>query len=139
MNADRIFAPRQESVRQSRRFIADAVRDLPRDVRDQIVLMVSELATNALIHGAGGFAMTVERTATDLRVSVVDQGEADPRQGPSLRSPRPDEPHGRGLRIVDKLADEWGTGAAPFGIGQVVWFRVALSDRRERQEQPTPA
>ena len=88
---------------------------------------------------AGGFAMTVERTATDLRVSVVDQGGRTPGRDRRCDRRARIEPHGRGLRIVDKLADEWGTGAAPFGIGQVVWFRVALSDRRERQEQPTPA
>jgi anti-sigma regulatory factor (Ser/Thr protein kinase) len=137
VNADRIFVASQESVGQSRRFVADAIGDLPREVRDQIVLMVSELATNALVHAAGGFRMTIDRTADDLRVAVADQGGAGGREGPQVRSPRSDEPHGRGLRIVDKLADEWGTAEVPFGVGQVVWFRVGLDDRRPRQEQPT--
>lgn len=139
MSAHRVFAAKQASVGESRRFVADSVGDLPRDVREQIVLMVSELATNTLVHAAGGFQMTIERTAYDIRVSVVDEGRAGGREGPSVRSPRPDEPHGRGLRIVQKLADAWGTTEAPWGGGQVVWFRVVLADQRRRLEQATPA
>ena len=123
MNARRTFADSEESVRESRRFVSDLIADLPSDVQDAVALMVSELATNALIHAMTGFEVRVERTAGDLRVSVTDKGDGVP----SARSPGPSEPHGRGLLIVNELADEWGTNRAFADAGTTVWFRLRLS------------
>ena len=138
MNEERRFVAAEESVGASRRFVSDVIGDLPREVRDPIVLMVSELVTNALVHATGGFRMRMERTGTELRVSVFDGGDGIGWGAPSMQSPRLDDPQGRGLRIVDRLSDEWGTSDAPDGVGHLVWFRVLLVGQRPRRGQPTP-
>lgn len=65
-------------------------------------LLVSELATNAVRHGAGEITLDIHVEAGDLCVAVEDQGQ----EQPTLRPPGPDG--GYGLRLVDQLADDWG-------------------------------
>ncbi len=122
MTIRRLFAAAPESVGQSRRFVADALAGLPEDVRGTVVLMVSELATNALVHATSDFELAIDQTPAFIRVEVSDaSGES-----PELRSPTSREPHGRGLRIVDELSDEWGTTDASDRPGKSIWFKVAL-------------
>ena len=45
-----------------------------------------------------------------------------------MRAPSHDEPTGRGLRIVDRLADEWGIGDGSAGTS--VWFVVRVDAER---------
>jgi anti-sigma regulatory factor (Ser/Thr protein kinase) len=118
----REFPHSQRSVADSRRFVRDAVGDLPTEMRDAIALMTSELATNALVHTDGGFQMTIERTEERLQVSVADRSE----QLPSLLAPEPSEIHGRGIRIVRDLSDAWGSSDES-GEGKIVWFQVNLA------------
>ncbi len=54
-------------------------------------------------------------------VSVTDQEDGTP----ALQSPDPNEPHGRGLRIVEALSDEWGISSNAIA-GKSVWFRMSL-------------
>ena len=118
------FVAADESVGAARTFVAGMMVDAPADVRDSVALMVSELATNALVHAAGGFEVSVERSDGTVFVSVSDRGEGTP----VLQAPPSSEPHGRGLRIVDQLADDWGISPLPDGDrrGKTVWFRLAL-------------
>lgn len=87
-------------------------------VSDTVVLAVSELTTNAVVHGAG--PVTVTLTATDDRVRVhVENG------GAGHLVMRPLEPGRRvdgrwGLHLVDTLADDWGVDLVGATIG--VWF-----------------
>jgi anti-sigma regulatory factor (Ser/Thr protein kinase) len=120
------FAASQESVGAARRFVSEVIADLTPELQDAVILMVSELATNALIHAASGFELTIDRTKARLRVSVADLGPGIP----SLQSPPSREPHGRGLRIVEQLSDEWGTSEAP-KKGKAVWFRLNLAPAAE--------
>ena len=106
----------------SRQFVGNAVTDLGTDVRDAAVLMVSELATNAIVHAGSGFEVGIERTATCLRVEVTDIGAGEPK----LQSPPSSEPHGRGLRIVQELADQWGMDHGASRPGKTVWYEVRL-------------
>ena len=83
------------------------------------VLLVSELVTNAMRHGGEPIRLVANITASGLRVEVYD-GNVD--AFPAIRDLRPDAPGGRGLRLVDALADRWGTIAA--GEGKCVWFEI---------------
>ena len=103
----------------ARRFATEALSDLPLEVREMVELMVSELATNGVRHGQTSFELTVDRTQDELRIEVSDNGGGVP----SMRSPTPDEPSGRGLRIVDLLAGDWGVNQRP-GEGKTVWFTL---------------
>ena len=117
----RAFESSEESVGAARRFVGDMVTDAALEVRDSVSLMVSELSTNALVHASSGFDVTVERSASAVFVSVSDRGGGTP----MLQSPESTEPHGRGLRIVDALSDEWGVSSSP-GAAKSVWFRMSL-------------
>ncbi|MGW7288492.1 ATP-binding protein [Streptomyces sp. NPDC054847] len=88
---------------------------------DDITLCVSELATNALVHGVPpgrGYLLRL-RLSEDgtLRVEVHDSGGGRP----GVRTP--DGESGRGLLLVAALADRWGIG--PREPGKVVWCEFA--------------
>ena len=87
------------------------------------VLLVSELVTNAMRHGGAPIRLVADITASGLRVEVYD-GNSD--AFPAIRDIRPDAPGGRGLRLVDALADRWGTERG--GRGRQVCL---VRDRRE--------
>ena len=122
MTVRRRLEASDESVRAARGFVAGLIADAPVDVQDSVSLMVSELATNALIHAASGFEVCVDRGDLTVLVSVSDRGDAGM---PRLQAPTSSEPHGRGLRVVDALSDEWGV-ITTWDQGKTVWFRISL-------------
>jgi anti-sigma regulatory factor (Ser/Thr protein kinase) len=86
------------------------------DRADDVSLCVSELATNALVHGVPpgrGFLLRVRYDGAVLRVEVHDSGSGWPCLAEGAGE------GGRGLRIVDALADKWGVGHRD--PGKVVW------------------
>ena len=94
--------------------------------RDDVLLLVSEIAANAVRHSASGdggeFEVTVSVTGGLARIEVGDQGGAsEPRL--TGEDGAPDAPTGgRGLQIVDALASKWGHAGDE--LGRVVWFEV---------------
>ena len=122
MSATRTFSADPESVPAARRFVLGAVGRLPREIGESVALMVSELATNAILHGQTDFEIDVELTEESLLVAVTDGG----RGSPEVQQPAVTEMHGRGLMIVQSLADEWGVTGVSGGIGKTVWFRLRL-------------
>ncbi len=97
------------------------ISDAPVEVREAVAVMVSELSTNAVVHAASAFDVVVDRSASTVVVAVTDWGEGSP----ELQSPGSTEPHGRGLRIVEALSDEWGIDATPDET-KTIWFRLYL-------------
>lgn len=83
-------------------------------------LLASELITNALRHGSGCITLLVTRSAHSVRVDVADESRLEP----TPRSARPEDENGRGLLIVETLADEWGMESLPQGGGKTVWFSL---------------
>ena len=77
--------------------------------------MVSELVSNALLHGTGVIRLRIEGNGDGVRVEVSDQGNVS-----LAPSPTPGAHGGWGLRIVDELADDWGVREG----STKVWFRV---------------
>lgn len=92
-------------------------------VLNDVLLCVSELATNAVRHGvpAGG-ALLVKVGADEHRVRV-ECHDAN-RRRPRLRHPADDDQTGRGLLLVEAIASRWGTDERPFG--KYVWFELDL-------------
>lgn len=88
---------------------------------DEVVVMASELVANVLGHTGSAANVTVTAERERLRVGVAD----DSNSLPVLRPADPLVVGGNGLRIVDVLADDWGTIAHP-GDGKEVWFTRRL-------------
>ena len=84
-------------------------------------LLVSELVSNALVHGLGDATLIAEITKTHLHVEVLDS-ESTVTLTPLPRDATREG--GRGLAIVDELATAWGV--EPRLVGKAVWFDLAL-------------
>lgn len=88
---------------------------------DEVVVMASELVANVLGHTDSAANVTVTAEPEHLRVAVADSS-ADL---PVLRPADPRRLGGNGLRIVDVVADDWGTINHPDN-GKEVWFTRRL-------------
>ena len=108
------------SVARIRRFTVEASRTTAPDVdADTVALLVSEVATNALVHGDGMVRVRVAATATGLRVEVHD----DSPSLPARRRATPMDEGGRGIALVEALSSGWGADRT--GEGKTVWFEVS--------------
>jgi anti-sigma regulatory factor (Ser/Thr protein kinase) len=121
MKAEHHFAGSATSVRAARAFVTETLLDAPKAAVDDAVLIVSELAANAVTHADSGFTLCVEQTPSHVRIEVRDLGGGVPQR----RQPRADEPYGRGLHIVNELALDWGVSLNPEG-GKSVWVELPL-------------
>ena len=92
--------------------------------REDLLLVVSELVTNAVVHGAEPIRVTMVRVPERVRVEVTDGAAASSPHG----NPRPpaDAETGRGLSVVTRLAVAWGWRASP-GRGKTVWAELPLT------------
>ncbi|WP_395298179.1 ATP-binding protein [Kitasatospora hibisci] len=89
-------------------------------VSEDVLLMVSELVTNACLHAPGGpRELRLHWDGARLRVEVADASPVPPRL---LVHGDPARPGGHGLRVVDRLARAWGS--LPEGRGKLVWLEV---------------
>jgi anti-sigma regulatory factor (Ser/Thr protein kinase) len=88
-----------------------------------IVLLVSELVSNAVLHGRGEVELAIDADDDAVRVHVTD---GDSATVPQVRSPKPYDRTGRGMFLVDRLAQRWGVERIP-GDGKRVWFVAATS------------
>lgn len=86
---------------------------------EDVVLMVSEVVTNACMHTTGPLEFRLDCTWERLRVEVTDPS---PRP-PVMQPPASGLDGGQGLRMVDRLARAWGY--EPRGGGKAVWLEVA--------------
>jgi anti-sigma regulatory factor (Ser/Thr protein kinase) len=95
-------------IPQSRRFVADVLRAEGTDADDAVLLVTSELVTNAVRHGEGDVELRVIVEPGSVRLEVLDDGHA-PLSAPEA-TPPPDSVGGRGLHLVRSIARGWGTG-----------------------------
>ncbi|RLL67122.1 ATP-binding protein [Streptomyces sp. Z26] len=117
----RFFRRERRSVPAARAFTRRALLDWGGTARaDDVLLCVSELATNALLHGVPsgrGYRLHLWlNTDRGLRIEVHDSGNGHPR---ARTGPNEDGENGRGLLLVEALSDKWGVGTRR--PGKVVW------------------
>jgi anti-sigma regulatory factor (Ser/Thr protein kinase) len=116
MNAlDTTLARSPDSVGTARRLVNEHTNTLGSQQRDDAALMVSELVTNALVHGIGTITLRMDVETDAVRIEVSDEGNVA-----LAPSPTPGAHGGWGLRIVDQLADDWGVLKG----STKVWFRI---------------
>jgi anti-sigma regulatory factor (Ser/Thr protein kinase) len=118
------FSGDADQVAAARRFVASAIHGVG-PARDVSRLLVSEAATNAVLHSASGSGGTfsVQYTISDdlLRVEIHDGGGPT---GPRRRVHHLESMTGRGLDLFDALSDRWGVDGTP--DGRTVWFELDL-------------
>jgi len=117
--AARVFPWDLVAVASSRRFVTDTLMswDLGHVVEDG-TLIVSELATNAVMHARSEFTVLLSYEAGTLCISVRDDSAAVP----SVKNPPGTVIAGRGLRLVASIARRWGTDRD--GRGKLVWAEL---------------
>jgi len=129
LSRQRRFPRRRTSVGAARDFAASTVTEWGLgDLRDDLRLCVSELATNALLHGVPPgreFCVRLDMDGSSLRLEVRDSGEGCP----EIRAPGADEDSGRGLRLVSALADD--CGVIEHVVGKSVWLHFNLKPELE--------
>ncbi|WP_367318286.1 ATP-binding protein [Streptomyces sp. HUAS ZL42] len=88
---------------------------------DTAQLLISEAVTNAIRHAPGPIRLSLRRYATALRCEVEDASA----QTPQRNVVGDDAEGGRGLALLDALADSWGSHQTPGG--KSVWFELPLA------------
>ena len=108
-----------DAVPTARRFTAKALSSEFGNVVEDAELVVTELVTNAMLHGRSPITLRILREDDGLRLEVQDAGPALPMRG----RPNPDAMTGRGLTLVAALSSAWGIERSEAG-GKVVWAEL---------------
>ncbi|GAA4981544.1 ATP-binding protein [Kineococcus glutinatus] len=123
--------PVAQAVSAARRYVRAALDGIDAGALEECAeLGVSELVTNAVLHGRTALTVTVRRMPSGrVRIEVSDNSPVPPRQ----RRFDLAATTGRGLRLVDSASHDWGIEPFPpeRGRGKTVWF--------EPREDPTAA
>ncbi|MFD7922354.1 ATP-binding protein [Streptomyces sp. NPDC059740] len=124
------------AVARGRDFAREALHDwgwLPAEAPDaraaaeDVLLVASELVTNACLHADGPEELRLRYTAKVLRLEVSDNGSGSP----APRTPhQAGRPGGHGMFIVQRLCSDWGVVHHPDGTGKTVWAELTLPEAR---------
>jgi anti-sigma regulatory factor (Ser/Thr protein kinase) len=110
---------RPSAARDARRWVCARLVELRLEpLADAVELLTSEVVTNALIHAGTPMVLRLRPQGAGVEVEVED-GSSLP---PARRHYSSTATTGRGVEVLDSLADEWGWRADP--VGKTVWFRV---------------
>jgi anti-sigma regulatory factor (Ser/Thr protein kinase) len=101
--------------RRARALLREHAGELDAERLDNAVLLISELVTNAVLHGTGEIRLIIDIDGEDARFAVADEGNGTPSV---TETPGPDG--GWGLRLVGQLANRWGV----LEERTQVWFEV---------------
>jgi anti-sigma regulatory factor (Ser/Thr protein kinase) len=111
-----------DAPRIAREFVTANGTDLPPEIVDDALVLVSELVTNAVQHGRPDITIQVVVDPPGIGVAVDDEGEHVPEV--AGRRPADTATSGRGLLIVDSIASEWGVEPHGQEPGKTVWFEL---------------
>lgn len=111
--------PTPSAARAARVFLSEHATELPPEANEVALLCTSELVTNGVLHARTPLVVGVTLGSDRLLVTVADSAPGQP-----APKPRDDErTSGRGIVLVDALADEWGVHEDEGG--KTVWFTVS--------------
>lgn len=118
------FRAAPDAPSAARRFLAGLLRRRPYGERvdaHDAQLVLSEMATNAVIHAGTPFSVGVRCDGSTVRISVQDWSSAQP----IVREANPRALSGRGLRLIAMVSRAWGIDYGP--DGKTVWAELALA------------
>ncbi len=112
-----------EAVSHARRFTRRTLRSwgVPGDDIDTVLLVVSELVTNALVHTDGKVRLDLTLVGGRMRVAVADASPRSPAKPTSIGW---EATGGRGILLVEAMSAAWGT--LPVSGGKQVWSEIPV-------------
>lgn len=124
------WEPEAKFVREARRQAEATLGSwgVTGEALEDVILILSELVSNALVHGKGAITVTLafDRHCGTLTGGVTDSGPDWPREqvdeAEDARAEDPFAEHGRGLQLVGLLCTRWGVTREPDGVRKTVWF-----------------
>lgn len=120
----RTLPPTPESATVARWLVTDLLRDaVEGDTQDTAALLTTELVSNAIRHTRDELVLTVRLAGGRLRVGVSDSSH----RRPQLVQVGKRDTSGRGLHLVEALAEQWGVDPDERGLGKTVWFELPAS------------
>lgn len=114
---ERTFLGDRSEIRKARQFVVQTA-EVEGLVAEDLALVTSELATNAVLHARSPFVVRVVLSRWSVRVMVRDHEPAEPAPRASAAS----DPDGRGMAIVETVASRWGVDADQ--CGKWVWAEI---------------
>ena len=107
----------------ARQFVEDNRDHIRPDLIEDAQVLVTEVVTNAVLHGEPQITLLVRVDRPSIGVAVADAGDNLPVEAQG--APPPSQPSGRGMMIVDTLASAWGVIPNPDqSPGKTVWFEL---------------
>lgn len=120
-----VLRPHPESARRARALVADALfSHVDPETVHHAAVVVSELVTNAVIHA--NTTVTVGLRLLPGGAARIEVGDSSS-WPPTRKLPTLDEPGGRGLVLVEALAETWGVTPTP--EGKTVWAEIVPAHR----------
>jgi Histidine kinase-like ATPase domain len=117
----RTLPPTAESASVARWLVTNLVRDLvDQDTLDTAALLSTELVSNAIRQSREELVLMVRLAAGRMRVGVSDSSH----RRPQLVHVGSRDTSGRGLYLVEAMADRWGVDPDERGLGKTVWFEL---------------
>ena len=119
LSLDPVLGAASEARRATRRWLADST--MSDALLDDLQLVISELVTNAVVHARTPLRLLVRFDGDRVVTEVFDADARLPTLAVSV-----DDVGGRGLILVDRLSDRWGS--EPFTDGKRVWAELTEAD-----------
>jgi hypothetical protein len=137
LKAGAVVPSRLDSVPATRAFLIRLLQgwSVADDVVENAALLSTEIMANALEHGAGLVSVGIALNEGLLRIGVGDRADGSQPHVLTLNS---NSDGGRGMWIVDTIAQDWGSEASPSG-GKTVWFELSTTERALPGRREAPA
>ena len=124
----RTLPPTAESASVARWLVNDLLRELvDADTLDTAALLTTELVSNAIRHTRDELVISVRLSGDRLRVGVSDSSH----RRPQLVQVGSRDTSGRGLHLVEAMADRWGVDPDERGLGKTVWFELVAAAEKD--------
>jgi anti-sigma regulatory factor (Ser/Thr protein kinase) len=123
-SAELLVDPGLDGVRAARRLTSATLQGIPDELASDAELVVSELVTNAVLHGEPPIEFRLSGRRDRVRIEVADAGQSMPLKGRGSSEGMT----GRGLAVVESLTSAWGI--EPAAGGKLVWAELGKLRRR---------